>query len=631
MEFCDINVRVLYDFEYTTKYGRNIKISSGERLLLIKKTNDDWWQVIRSSEQRPFFVPATYVEEIGTTRNAANINQSDTKCILDKSHLETNDNNGIVNTSINSEESKKKILFRSQQKNHETYLSHPDSSSCFKENYVVSDLKKDVSNTSPNKPIAQSNTMSSSGYNSLCEELPVFDEEDTISDVAKAIDIRDSSSKDTISGSSLIENKRHSKSYFDNILHDVCVEPPAFDNMLSLEGDNNLSTICSDTSENKEHVSNDKVNKYSTVINPTASVSEVSRLIILPDLPASESLENLSLQIELKTKSLRATSDNINSSVPMSSEDISGSLDHIVVKQKVLSSDSFNDVPKKESIKFSTNERTTDLSNNKCKESRSSEDVYCNSQLRLDNSHLQYKGSFKTITERQKWLKKGIVEQRLRNVYSCSEESKDLKPVTGLLENSCMTQDTDKQNHEDFTPMNTTCTVASVEELRTCNKIDEILQQSECKAKVLKKKFPLFASDSQLTSCLKADSEKTTSRHSLDSVVESELREIRSEEFDHFKYKSKGLSPLLSNVLEVQKANSEKSSTDSLLDAENYGSFRKISGGTTSDSLVPTDGEDLLSSESETDSVKLAKRKQELKSIEHNAKKIPLARRRRVS
>lgn len=629
MEFCDINVRVLYDFEYTTKYGRNIKISSGERLLLIKKTNDDWWQVIRSSEQRPFFVPATYVEEIvGTTSHlhSTNKNQSDTKCSLEKSHFQTK-------APITPEESKKSILDRPSPKSYEQELSNPDLS--FKEKYIVSDLKKDVSNTSPNKPIAQSNTMSSSGYNSLCEELPVFDEEDPINNVVKANDLIGYSSKDVSSGSAVIENKWISKSHFDNRLHDVSVEPPAFDNTLSLERDNSLSTVHCDTSESKVHVSNDK-GKYSTVINPTAPVSEVSSLILLPDLPASESLENLSLQIELKTKSLRSTSDHINNSVPMSSVDVPGSSDRTVVNRKCLSIDGFNDVPKKESDQLSTNQRTNDLSKNKSKESRSSEDVYSNSQLRFDNSHLQYKGSFKTITERQRWLKKDVGEKRLRNVYSCSEESNiDLQPesASGFVDNSCIPRDTVKHNTEYFSSMNATCTVASVEELRTCNKTNETLQQSECKPKVLQKKHPLFASDSQLTSRLRSDSEKTTSRHSLDSVVESELglREIYSEELDHNKLKNKGLSPLLSNVLEVQKANSEKSSTDSLLDVENYGSFRKISGGTTSDSLVPTDGEDLLSSESETDSVKLAKRKQELKSVEHNARKIPLARRRRVS
>ena len=59
----DIHLKVLYDFEYVTKDGRKVVIKEGEKLFLIKKTNSDWWQVIRSSAERPFYVPASYVEE----------------------------------------------------------------------------------------------------------------------------------------------------------------------------------------------------------------------------------------------------------------------------------------------------------------------------------------------------------------------------------------------------------------------------------------------------------------------------------------------------------------------------------------------------------------------------------------
>lgn len=62
MDLADIDVKVLYDFEYTTKDGKQVFIKQGEKLLLIRKTNDDWWQVIRKSG-RPFYVPASYVEE----------------------------------------------------------------------------------------------------------------------------------------------------------------------------------------------------------------------------------------------------------------------------------------------------------------------------------------------------------------------------------------------------------------------------------------------------------------------------------------------------------------------------------------------------------------------------------------
>lgn len=63
-------VRVLYDFEYDTK-GKRIKIIKDEKLVLLNKTNKDWWQVVRPEdvnnfyvpEQCTFYVPTGYVDE----------------------------------------------------------------------------------------------------------------------------------------------------------------------------------------------------------------------------------------------------------------------------------------------------------------------------------------------------------------------------------------------------------------------------------------------------------------------------------------------------------------------------------------------------------------------------------------
>ncbi|XP_063987414.1 uncharacterized protein LOC135167794 [Diachasmimorpha longicaudata] len=60
-------VKVLYDFQYKTAEGREIAIKKNERLYLLQKTNADWWQVVRTWEQRSFYVPATYVREISKT------------------------------------------------------------------------------------------------------------------------------------------------------------------------------------------------------------------------------------------------------------------------------------------------------------------------------------------------------------------------------------------------------------------------------------------------------------------------------------------------------------------------------------------------------------------------------------
>ncbi|XP_063219039.1 rho GTPase-activating protein 12-like isoform X4 [Bacillus rossius redtenbacheri] len=61
-EIPDVLLRVLYDFEYVNK-DKKVSIKRGEKLFLIKKTNPDWWQVIRNSSQGPFYVPAQYVQE----------------------------------------------------------------------------------------------------------------------------------------------------------------------------------------------------------------------------------------------------------------------------------------------------------------------------------------------------------------------------------------------------------------------------------------------------------------------------------------------------------------------------------------------------------------------------------------
>ena len=42
----DVFVMVNYDFEYITGEGKQVWMKEGEILLLLSKTNGDWWQVI---------------------------------------------------------------------------------------------------------------------------------------------------------------------------------------------------------------------------------------------------------------------------------------------------------------------------------------------------------------------------------------------------------------------------------------------------------------------------------------------------------------------------------------------------------------------------------------------------------
>ncbi|KAK2861888.1 hypothetical protein Q5P01_001421 [Channa striata] len=56
-----------YDYNYRAADGRQVCIREGERFVLLKKTNVDWWQVRRigaASKTKPLYVPATYVTEV---------------------------------------------------------------------------------------------------------------------------------------------------------------------------------------------------------------------------------------------------------------------------------------------------------------------------------------------------------------------------------------------------------------------------------------------------------------------------------------------------------------------------------------------------------------------------------------
>ncbi|XP_066508207.1 rho GTPase-activating protein 12-like isoform X2 [Hoplias malabaricus] len=56
-------IEVEYDYEYKSK-DRMITIKQGECYLLVKKTNEDWWQVRKEESSKPFYVPAQYVREV---------------------------------------------------------------------------------------------------------------------------------------------------------------------------------------------------------------------------------------------------------------------------------------------------------------------------------------------------------------------------------------------------------------------------------------------------------------------------------------------------------------------------------------------------------------------------------------
>uniref|UniRef100_A0A6Q2ZE36 Rho GTPase activating protein 12b n=1 Tax=Esox lucius TaxID=8010 RepID=A0A6Q2ZE36_ESOLU len=58
-----VYVEVEYDYEYKAK-DKVISIRQGECYMLVKKTNEDWWQVRREEGLKAFYVPAQYVREV---------------------------------------------------------------------------------------------------------------------------------------------------------------------------------------------------------------------------------------------------------------------------------------------------------------------------------------------------------------------------------------------------------------------------------------------------------------------------------------------------------------------------------------------------------------------------------------
>lgn len=58
-----VYIEVEYDYEYTTK-DRTISIHQGECYMLVKKANEDWWQVRKEEGSKAFYVPAQYVREV---------------------------------------------------------------------------------------------------------------------------------------------------------------------------------------------------------------------------------------------------------------------------------------------------------------------------------------------------------------------------------------------------------------------------------------------------------------------------------------------------------------------------------------------------------------------------------------
>ncbi|XP_016887271.1 rho GTPase-activating protein 12 isoform X3 [Cynoglossus semilaevis] len=58
-----VYIEVEYDYEYKAK-DKMVAIRQGECYMLVKKTNEDWWQVRKEEGTKAFYVPAQYVKEV---------------------------------------------------------------------------------------------------------------------------------------------------------------------------------------------------------------------------------------------------------------------------------------------------------------------------------------------------------------------------------------------------------------------------------------------------------------------------------------------------------------------------------------------------------------------------------------
>ncbi|TFK11953.1 calcium-dependent secretion activator 2 [Platysternon megacephalum] len=123
-------IEVEYDYEYQAK-DKKIVIKQGERYILVKKTNDDWWQVKRDENSKPFYVPAQYVKEVTRKALMPPVKQS----------------GGLPNSSLK--------LMHSLQRSTENVNKSPELSS-FGKSSPVSGLVRDANqNLGPNSSPGQ--------------------------------------------------------------------------------------------------------------------------------------------------------------------------------------------------------------------------------------------------------------------------------------------------------------------------------------------------------------------------------------------------------------------------------------------------------------------------------------------
>lgn len=135
MDIVDTHLRVLYSFEYETKSGRRVSITEGEKLFLIKRTNNDWWQVIRNSTERPFFVPVSYVEVI------KQVNESSDSKFVNTPKSTVNEASGTKYKTLHDE---KFNTHKSDSETNKNSLLNKVKSKIEREYYNLSEINKRI-------------------------------------------------------------------------------------------------------------------------------------------------------------------------------------------------------------------------------------------------------------------------------------------------------------------------------------------------------------------------------------------------------------------------------------------------------------------------------------------------------
>lgn len=615
MEIPDITVYVLYDFDYHTKDGRHVEIKTGERLFLIKKTNNDWWQVIRSSERRPFYVPASYVEEV-CKNTSGSYKQENNKQKIPKPRTSLGDSPKEISPQ---QQSKKCIAGEKLAETTSNLSSYRDRSFSLEDKRVIQTSDKYSFGSAGN------NTLSSSGYESLCEAISVSDSNNTVIPVIRFQQEEVDYVNLRRSGEGFVVDDETSNN------ETAQAQLKAIDDSKNTDSNCDDKTVLSGTTAdnmNTQGAITGRLNSTKLEIVPSVTGSCYSNIIMNSDhnkksgglygnsdLPLSSSLEELSFQIKVKTDKLRNVSDTGNSNSVICVTDSStirqhqnddSVNNHIEGKSEPVSCESscVNSIKKHGDIVSDVADRIKIL-NNKSEDSDTSS---CKSDV--DYKKLQYAGSFKTKQERQKWAKQHFEQCGLRNAI---ETEKNKTEQSEHLDNVCTLDTVNDENNDKIGGSNTmvgkVSTALVIEKVR---KVEESIQQKEAV---------------QRKDIMEISKSKTSSHHSLDSIAEDEQPGYRTKD-DKIKPLS-GKSP-------QQQGSSDRGSMDSLLDIDkNFGS-RKISGGNTSDSLVPTDGEDLYidNSDSETDSIVLGHsrlRSDAEDNREPHKQKVLLTRNRRVS